>query len=211
MSNISDKTKKESVLFASLLPESIGTEIDLYFKKNGWTLLACEIDEAKGYQVFFGAGVQVDNLYEYGFPYLYDNNELMAFAKDFYIKKIIQSLESVHDAETFSFLGYNDFAVRLSDFFKDDNRFFDYAWAVSKSHENDSTKKDYIAYWDQGNGWCNVFGVFEGITQEQFVNELKNIQERSEQEKPELNNLIESASARVVEKDEISNNIVPER
>lgn len=58
-----------------------------------------------GYQVFFGTGVQVDNLYEYGFPYLCDKDELLAFAKKFYIKKIIQALESVHDAETFSFLG----------------------------------------------------------------------------------------------------------
>lgn len=34
MNNISDMTKKDVVLFASLLPEAIGSEIDSYFKKT---------------------------------------------------------------------------------------------------------------------------------------------------------------------------------
>lgn len=70
--------------FSSLLHNHVGVALDKHFEKNGWILQRSE----GGYQVFFGKGVQVDNHYEYGFPYLYDQNELIAFANEFYITKL---------------------------------------------------------------------------------------------------------------------------
>lgn len=81
--------KREVVLFASLLPEPMGTALDGHFKKNGWELQAWDNGKVQGYQVFFGDGVQVDNSYEYGFPYLYDKDELLAFAEGFYDRHIL--------------------------------------------------------------------------------------------------------------------------
>jgi len=74
--------------FSELIPGSIGESLDAYFAKRGWKLLTRPLgaDGAAGYQVFFGEGVQVDNRYEYGFPYLYDKEELLSFARGFYAR-----------------------------------------------------------------------------------------------------------------------------
>ena len=80
--------RKDVVLFASLLPEPMGSALDDHFKKNGWELQAWDNGKVQGYQVFFGDGVQVDNSYEYGFPYLYDKDELLAFAEGFYERQV---------------------------------------------------------------------------------------------------------------------------
>lgn len=74
--------------FSELIPGSIGESLDAHFAKRGWKLLTRQTgsDGASGYQVFFGEGVQVDNLYEYGFPYLYDKEELLSFARDFFAR-----------------------------------------------------------------------------------------------------------------------------
>ena len=44
-----------------------------------------------GYQVYFGKGVQVDNLFEYGFPHLYDAEMVISFAEDFYKRHILRA------------------------------------------------------------------------------------------------------------------------
>ena len=74
--------------FSELIPGSIGERLDTHFAKRGWKLVTRQSgsDGAAGYQVFFGEGVQVDNRYEYGFPYLYDREELLSFARDFYAR-----------------------------------------------------------------------------------------------------------------------------
>lgn len=92
-----DNIKKEVITFASLLPEPVGSKIDLHFKKNGWELQAWDTGSAKGYQIFFGSGVQVDNNYEYGFPYLYDKEELLAFAQGFYGSRVCQNNVSLDE------------------------------------------------------------------------------------------------------------------
>lgn len=37
--------------------------------------------------------MQVDNHYEYGFPYLYEEAELLSFAHSFYIRQMANSVE----------------------------------------------------------------------------------------------------------------------
>lgn len=185
----------EDVKFSTLVPGVMGDALDSLFEKNNWTLQFWNNDKSTGYQVYFGEGVQVDNLYEYGFPYLYDKDDVLAFAKDFFVKNFIREGSVIVD-EVFSALGYTDFAERVSFLFEEENRFFDYAWTVSKPNQSDPATKDYIAFWDQGNSWCEIFGVYEGITPEKFLDELKNIQHQQEQGKPKLSNLIESAAVR---------------
>ena len=82
------KIKKEIILFSSLMSDPAGSAMDLHFEKNGWELQAWDTGTAQGYQIFFGKGVQVDNNYEYGFPYLYDKEELLEFAEGFYESRV---------------------------------------------------------------------------------------------------------------------------
>ena len=65
--------EKEVVLFSSLLPPPTGTQLDELFLKRGWQLQRWVSEGGTpDYQVYFGPGMQVDNHYEYGFPYLYE-------------------------------------------------------------------------------------------------------------------------------------------
>lgn len=76
------------VKFSDFMVPAIGRFMDDYFEKEGWELQYVKGDcGCTGYQVFFGSGVQVDNNYEYGFPYLYDCDEVVAFAEYFYIHR----------------------------------------------------------------------------------------------------------------------------
>lgn len=85
---------KEIILFASLLPPPMGTQLDALFRQRGWQLQRWVPEgNAPGYQVYFGPGVQVDNHYEYGFPYLYDEVELLSFAHGVYIRQMASSGE----------------------------------------------------------------------------------------------------------------------
>lgn len=83
-----DAVSKECVKFANMLPGYMGKQLDSHFENNGWQLQKWDNGKDVGYQVYFGTGVQVDNLYEYGFPYLYDQEELLLFAESFYDKHI---------------------------------------------------------------------------------------------------------------------------
>ena len=58
--------------------------VDRYFLEQGWKLELWKEENDFGYQVFFGEGVQVDNYYEYGFPYLFAKEEVIGFAEEFY-------------------------------------------------------------------------------------------------------------------------------
>lgn len=99
VSEQSQKYAVRTVKFSSLCPEPVGSGIDQHFENNNWKLLCFDKDDFTGYQVFFGEDVQVDNNYEYGFPYLYEEDELLAFANEFYENKVrdseIASLDSV--------------------------------------------------------------------------------------------------------------------
>lgn len=78
--------KKRVITFSELLGDANGNNLDSYFKNNAWELQEWTNDSTTGYQVFFGPGVQVDNLYEYGFPYLYDKEDIRSFAISFFDK-----------------------------------------------------------------------------------------------------------------------------
>lgn len=74
------------ISFTTLFPNEMGKKLDQYFSVRGWNL---EYRPAvAGYQVFFGKGVQVDNQYEYGFPYSYSKDEITAFATRLYNRSI---------------------------------------------------------------------------------------------------------------------------
>lgn len=86
--------EKEVVHFSSLLPPPMGTRLDALFHQHSWQLQRWVTEEGTlGYQIYFGAGVQVDNHYEYGFPYLYEEAELLSFAHGFYIRQMESSIE----------------------------------------------------------------------------------------------------------------------
>lgn len=74
--------------FSQIIPGPLGESMDEYFAKKNWSLIRRKVGSDIGYQVYFGKGVQVDNLYEYGFPCLYDNEMVISFAEDFYKRNI---------------------------------------------------------------------------------------------------------------------------
>jgi len=71
-------------LFYDILPLPVGAALDKHFEQKGWELQFL----GGGYQIFFGVGVQVDNLYEYGFPHLYSKEDLVTFAMEYYHKHL---------------------------------------------------------------------------------------------------------------------------
>ena len=77
----------KEVKFTDIMGKKYGCFMDTYFSQEGWQLLLIESNGFEGYQVFFGHGVQVDNRYEYGFPYIFTLWEVKAFSKDFYERK----------------------------------------------------------------------------------------------------------------------------
>lgn len=79
----------ERVKFADIIAGEVGIFMDTYFEQEGWELqLVYGANGATGYQTFFGEEVSVDNHYQYGFSYLYDLEDVIAFANDFYAQKV---------------------------------------------------------------------------------------------------------------------------
>lgn len=79
----------KKVLFANLLENtSIGNAVDNYFKRHGWTLYIASNGKGEGYQVYFGRGVQVDNMVEWGLPHLFEESEIISFGNEFFFKKV---------------------------------------------------------------------------------------------------------------------------
>lgn len=80
------------VTFTELIEDArIGPAVDRYFERHGWDLRIVRTvskTAEEGYQVYFGKGVQVDNNFEYGFPYLYEEADVIAFAKIFFVDKV---------------------------------------------------------------------------------------------------------------------------
>lgn len=95
--NITDKFEVQPIKFSDLLLGTIGKELDVFFEKNNWELQSWKNAQTQGYQVFFGEGVQVDNNYEYGFPYLFEKDELIGFANHFYEGHVCQQKPSLAD------------------------------------------------------------------------------------------------------------------
>jgi len=74
----------KKVHFTDIMPHPMGRALDKDFSKRNWTLQLWCNGQTEGYQVYFGKAVQVDNLYEYGFPHLYEKEDLVAFAENYY-------------------------------------------------------------------------------------------------------------------------------
>lgn len=85
------------------------SEIDNLFKKENWQLLKTEGDF---YQLYFGENVQVDNMYEYGFPHLLNKQETKQEIERFinykleqvdvnkYIGRKLNALEEIYQFST---------------------------------------------------------------------------------------------------------------
>ena len=56
-------------------------KIDKFFEKSGWKLLRTKDDDY--YQLYFGKNVKVDNMREYGFPYLLDKENTKVALESF--------------------------------------------------------------------------------------------------------------------------------
>lgn len=80
--------KIRRVHFSDMLPSPMGSVLDRHFANKGWELQSWGNGQTEEYHVCFGDGVQVDNLYDYGFPHLHDKESLLAFAKNYYDKKL---------------------------------------------------------------------------------------------------------------------------
>lgn len=74
-------------------------------------------------------------------------------------------------------LGYVDGSVHISEMFDDKDALalceYERAWIASKRNESDAEKMDYVVYWDQGNSWCSVMDVYEGVTRDEFLREIQ--------------------------------------
>lgn len=79
-----DIFKIKPIRFSDVFPGATSDALDAHFKEQGWELQVWDTASGPGYQVYFGEGVQVDNLYEYGFPHLFEKEDLRAFAENFY-------------------------------------------------------------------------------------------------------------------------------
>lgn len=95
--------------------ENIDKLNDLFIEK-GWNLIFINNENHKHYQLYFGKNVQVDNMYEYAFPYAFDyeetKNELERLIKyrtkyfaleenlDKYIGRKINAYEDIYQFST---------------------------------------------------------------------------------------------------------------
>ena len=72
------------VKFSEIIEGEVGEYIDRILEEEKWELQYLQNGESEGYQLFLGEGVYVDNRFEYGFPYLYELDDVISFAEHFY-------------------------------------------------------------------------------------------------------------------------------
>lgn len=131
---------------------------------------------------------------------------------------------AVRTEDGLAVLGYKGSSQRMMDILGLDDFDYDRAWIAKKPNRNDYDKNDYVIYWDQGNSWCEVLGVFEGVTHEEFLVEARKkyrewIREDAEltspvpaqvKQKTSLDRIIQSASVRTAEHQPVSDTKVKE-
>lgn len=76
---------------------------------------------------------------------------------------------SVRTEDCLDALGYDGPAYPIADVPGLEDIDYYRAWVTNKENQTDPEKADYVVYWDQGNTWCEVLAVFEGVTHEEFV------------------------------------------
>lgn len=116
---------------------------------------------------------------------------------------------TIRTDEGFSVLGYDGPSLRIAEIPGTEDIDYYRAWVTSKPNTVDPAKKDHIVYWDQGNTWCEVLAVFQGVTHEEFVSDMHKkynqwIQEETdlgdtEETMPSLSVQIQSATTRASE------------
>lgn len=79
---------------------------------------------------------------------------------------------TIRTDEGFAVLGYDGPSVKIAEIPGMEDIDYYRAWVTSKPNAADPTKMDHIVYWDQGNTWCEVLAVFEGVTHEEFVTQM---------------------------------------
>jgi hypothetical protein len=72
------------VKFSEIMEGEKGEYIDKILEEEKWELQILQNGDCEGYQLFLGEGIQVDNQFEYGFPHLYELDDVLAFAEQFY-------------------------------------------------------------------------------------------------------------------------------
>lgn len=125
-------------------------------------------------------------------------------------------------------LGYEGPSYRIADVPGLEDIDYYRAWVTSKENPTAPEKTDYVVYWDQGNTWCEVLAVIEGVTHEEFIAEIHNkyyewireegemelsLPEQSESDNqhkelslvPSIDNLIKEATTRTIPSDGASN------
>lgn len=79
---------------------------------------------------------------------------------------------TIRTDDGFSLLGFDGPSLQIADIPGMEDIDYYRAWVTSKPNTVDPAKKDHIVYWDQGNTWCEVLAVFQGVTHEEFVSEM---------------------------------------
>lgn len=118
-------------------------------------------------------------------------------------------LMSIRTDEGFSLLGFDGPSLPIADIPGMEDIDYYRAWVTSKSNMINPEKKDHIVYWDQGNTWCEVLAVFQGVTHEEFVSKMHEkynqwIQEEVdlgdiEDTMPSLTNQLQSTTTRALD------------
>jgi len=66
-----------AIKFADIIANKTSKKLDCFFEMNGWQLQEWSRDGFLGYNIFYGKGIQVNNRFEYEFPYLFSKEELI--------------------------------------------------------------------------------------------------------------------------------------
>ena len=101
---------------------------------------------------------------------------------------------TIRTDDGFSVLGYDGPSFRIADIPGMEDIDYYRAWVTSKPNEVDPAKKDHIVYWDQGNTWCEVLAVFQGVTHEEFVSEMHKKYNHWIQEETDLGDIEDTAA-----------------
>lgn len=107
---------------------------------------------------------------------------------------------TIRTDDGFALLGFDGPSLKIAEIPGMEDIDYYRAWVTSKPNATDPAKQDHIVYWDQGNTWCEVLAVFDGVTHEEFVSELhKKYNEwiREEGGMPDINGAKASIDAQI--------------
>lgn len=71
-----DDYQIRTIKFSDIIPDKTSEKLDCFLEMNGWQLQEWTRKGFLGYNIFYGKGTQVNNRFEYEFPYLFSKDEL---------------------------------------------------------------------------------------------------------------------------------------